>query len=678
MAIWSSHLDLDEATCPVYVPKNKPFRVNECKSNRAEDIICNFHQAFCASCRDACGKETAIGAIYYEPYWDSEIGGLVKDKVFPSLKINHSYSKGTSIENSTVIVGPRSMAGAESLFKVLQKADKQPPPDQKQCTTRFIHNLKQDKKALQQQNDALEGALAKTEEQEEETRRLLAEKQNENRVIMEEVEAMKQQIQEAARQKEALVADLDGMKVQMEKSQAENTQLLNEKTAMEYQVKKLQDCRDRVADEKERIDQEREELHAKLQQEQEQLAEAKKNLVAEQHRIEELRAETKRLEKSQKEIAAKAAGGDHMVWTWQNGNEWERMNPEVCHQLDTHYETFQTDLARKSSGKNTSSRKSEHCQLRIGNFSYEFDFVGMTQTNLHTNKVRRIQVRVDRPQHWTRDLLEPGSRTKTDLPAVKIPLNVKRQTLESLASTLFGTHCGSTCPFMGIGIDKVRVGRQLQLKNAAATLKAFQVENYPLFQKYQQARRTLHREHKRLGIKPPLVSPAIPAAVEDCVKQLLGSHQMELERDLNEMYLFHGTGAEGLKHILQNGFDFREAKAGGLYGQGTYFASNVCKSMQYTGNGNCRRPPERRSYIIVARVLIGDAHYTEKTCCERKLPPKRTNIASQEPFDSIIANPGPKNNGSFSAHQQAHQEFVIFDKAHAYPEFVIEYDYSHL
>ncbi|CAD7946396.1 unnamed protein product [Amoebophrya sp. A25] len=568
------------------------------------------------------------------------------------------------------------MAEAESLFKVLQKADKQPPPEQKQCTTRFIHNLKQDRKALQQQKDALEGALAKTEEQEEETRLLLAEKQNQNRVIIQKVGAMKQQIQEAARQKEALVADLDGMKVQMEKAQAENRQLLNEKTAMEYQVKKLQDCRDHIADEKERIDQEREELHAKLQQEKEQLAEAEKNLVAEQQRIEELRAETKRLEKSQKEIAAKAAGGDHTIWTWQNGNEWELMNPEVCHQLDTYYETFQTELqlARKSSGNDTSSRKTEHCHLRIGKFSYEFDFVGMTQINLHTNKVRRIQVRVDRPQHWTRDLLEPGSRTKTDLATVKIPLNVKRKMLESLVNTLCGTHCGSSCPFMGL--EDAGTGRvtHLQLKNAAASLTAFQVENYPLFQKYQQARRTLHREHKRLGIKPPLVLSAVPAAVEDCVKQLLGRHQMELERDLNEMYLFHGTGAEGLKHILQNGFDFREAKENGLYGQGTYFASNVCKSMQYTGNGNCRRPPEQRCYIVIARVLIGDAHYTKETCSERKLPPKRTNIASQEPFDSIIANPGPKKNGGFLAHQQAHQEFVIFDKAHAYPEFVIEYD----
>merc|ERR1711968_391645 len=97
---------------------------------------------------------------------------------------------------------------------------------------------------------------------------------------------------------------------------------------------------------------------------------------------------------------------------------------------------------------------------------------------------------------------------------------------------------------------------------------------------------------------------------------------------------------------------------------GSYFASESCKSHQYTCShhkGGCDCKEIR--IMLLARVALGDPYYATEVDKTLRRPPQREQ--SSRLYDSIIANPGP-----MAGHQrgyQDHQEFVIFDKAQAYP-----------
>ena len=123
--------------------------------------------------------------------------------------------------------------------------------------------------------------------------------------------------------------------------------------------------------------------------------------------------------------------------------------------------------------------------------------------------------------------------------------------------------------------------------------------------------------------------------------------------------------------IALYGFDHRVTRRG-LYGDDTYFASQACKSHQYTcgkkGHANGCRCAVTRT-VILARVALGDPFLTRATMPEARRPPKRHSSGAL--YDSVLVNPGfiaSHPNGN-----QGHQEFVTFDTAQAYPCYVIEY-----
>jgi hypothetical protein len=101
------------------------------------------------------------------------------------------------------------------------------------------------------------------------------------------------------------------------------------------------------------------------------------------------------------------------------------------------------------------------------------------------------------------------------------------------------------------------------------------------------------------------------------------------------------------------------ASDSGYHGQGTYFASNACKSHQYSKKSS----NANGMFMIIARVSVGQIYYTKSVCREAKLAPQKN--------DSIVANAGPMT--GHNKGKQAHQEIVIFDRNSAYPEFVVKY-----
>ncbi|CAK8998968.1 Poly [ADP-ribose] polymerase tankyrase (dTNKS) (Poly [ADP-ribose] polymerase) (Protein poly-ADP-ribosyltransferase tankyrase) [Durusdinium trenchii] len=197
-------------------------------------------------------------------------------------------------------------------------------------------------------------------------------------------------------------------------------------------------------------------------------------------------------------------------------------------------------------------------------------------------------------------------------------------------------------------------------------VEAYQVKNRKLWRRYQRHVRSIVDKHKQHGIKPRVIDPPVGDA--------LTRFPQEIQLDLagNEILLFHGTREfDKAKDIAKEGFDNRIARSGGLYGSGTYFAAQTCKSAQYaTINGVTGKASAHLiGTMLVARVAIGDPHYASVPCRNLTRPP--TKSAHEIRYDSIIAKPGIPNGQSNGV--QAHMEFVTFAPEQAYPEYILRF-----
>jgi len=57
-----------------------------------------------------------------------------------------------------------------------------------------------------------------------------------------------------------------------------------------------------------------------------------------------------------------------------------------------------------------------------------------------------------------------------------------------------------------------------------------------------------------------------------------------LEPEINEYYLMHGTSYKFLQSIETQGIDARFAGENRMFGRGAYYAESSTKADQYTGN----------------------------------------------------------------------------------------------
>ncbi|CAD7959150.1 unnamed protein product [Amoebophrya sp. A25] len=409
-------------------------------------------------------------------------------------------------------------------------------------------------------------------------------------------------------------------------------------------------------------------------------------------------------------------------------------------------------------GKGLSTRKLASSQVTVKTARSEellIDFEKMQQTHAATNRQRAIRVRVPVPKHWKRQDLAHGNRYSTDLQVILQPVEgffssdfpqpdkrhrwalfqlhnnatamlsrppggkstahfseKNEKSIATFMQKLKQTHCGGGCPIGPDGRKKVAV---------------WQVENWVLWNRYRQARADLRAMYQTKsqdqdsrrdrvsngpdvdqGVNSPTrnkgkkfiadIYPGINPGILEAVKMLLDNKEPQLWDDVNEVYLLHGTRVATAEAIATFGFDPRLSRDSNcLYGQGTYFASNFCKSLQYAGDLPRVPGEEKKNHVlIISRVLIGDPYVTPKVCCEMKRPPLNVNRCPHQrsqhpgrqsrppltrPHDSIMARPGkiessatippiphPSPNG-----EQIHQEFVIFDQYAAYPEFIVRW-----
>ncbi|CAK9020149.1 unnamed protein product [Durusdinium trenchii] len=310
------------------------------------------------------------------------------------------------------------------------------------------------------------------------------------------------------------------------------------------------------------------------------------------------------------------------------------------------------------------------CELMIDGQVYEYDFNRMVQTNKRTKRERRIRFCSNLPEHWRISdcdflkMLQPGIQGNGQEGSDhRISLVTDSAILSTLENLLNRSNDGTVCSC-------------LHGESTFRLVEAYQIKNWQLWRRYQRHVRSIVEKHKQFAIKPTgVVDPPVGEALTQFAKDI------EVNLEGNEFLLLHGTRDFDLaQEIANEGFDSRIARSGGLYGSGTYFAAQTCKSAQYATHKGREEKASRQMIgtVLVARVAIGDPFYTPKQCPDQKRPPKKPGSRCQGgaskttmEYDSIIAKPGIPNgqrNG-----QQAHMEFVTFALHQSYPEYILRF-----
>eukprot|EP00727_Mastigamoeba_balamuthi_P003257 m51a1_g12929 hypothetical protein (449) ;mRNA; f:44-1553 len=164
----------------------------------------------------------------------------------------------------------------------------------------------------------------------------------------------------------------------------------------------------------------------------------------------------------------------------------------------------------------------------------------------------------------------------------------------------------------------------------------------------------------------------------------------KLEKDVNELYLFHGTHTELVNAVCQHGVEERVSKRA-MFGKGVYFTENSSKADEYS------KPisDSGRLCMFLMRVIVGRPFVvlTDDIARIRETMHSGSNTNALEDmcrapclhyskqcdglrcahgrYDTLLA---PTKATHPQARLSHYREFVVFDGKHCYPEYLIYYE----
>lgn len=245
-------------------------------------------------------------------------------------------------------------------------------------------------------------------------------------------------------------------------------------------------------------------------------------------------------------------------------------------------------------------------------------------------------IELDPPRYWRHQ----------DLGAdfdVMAPVNQKF--LEKIQQLLDGTF-----------IDKGTRDRQGAVPSRLIVETAHRVEDRELWQRYADKR-------NEIALRRICASQLsdMEGSGEIKTQRHLGEFNQRLAHGVNEFYLFHGSSPAGVLGIGQTGFllKFVGTGAGSMFGPGSYFAEASSKGDEYAScepsglfRGKCA--------MLLCRVVCGELFRVT----ESDKPAIQEAMASGR-YDSVV--------GDREASVGTYREFVVYDEAQIYPEYVIIY-----
>lgn len=135
-----------------------------------------------------------------------------------------------------------------------------------------------------------------------------------------------------------------------------------------------------------------------------------------------------------------------------------------------------------------------------------------------------------------------------------------------------------------------------------------------------------------------------------------------IDTSINEFYLIHGTKPEAVRGITTSDFrvDLAGSHAGTLYGRGIYFAESSSKSDEYT-----TPDPKNKGLFacMLCRVLMGNINYQDQ------VTPDAGQIVK-----SVVSGSYHSVLGDREKCRNTYREFIVYDNAQAYPEWIVYYD----
>ncbi|CAE7362126.1 Tnks [Symbiodinium pilosum] len=194
------------------------------------------------------------------------------------------------------------------------------------------------------------------------------------------------------------------------------------------------------------------------------------------------------------------------------------------------------------------------------------------------------------------------------------------------------------------------------LADRFVVVSALRSEHPGLWEKFAQRRNHVAKDIKNrstVEIVEPKTVKACKAFEERCTHPRLGN-------PTNEAYLFHGSNPTSAISILSTSFkvDFAGAAVGTMFGPGVYLAESSSKSDEYARDENTGGAYDGLFAVLLCRVVVGSSYVVEK-------PGNYTEKCTSGEFDSVVGD-REKAVGTF-------REFIIFDEASIYPEYVAFY-----
>uniref|UniRef100_A0A0B7BGU3 Poly [ADP-ribose] polymerase n=2 Tax=Arion vulgaris TaxID=1028688 RepID=A0A0B7BGU3_9EUPU len=174
--------------------------------------------------------------------------------------------------------------------------------------------------------------------------------------------------------------------------------------------------------------------------------------------------------------------------------------------------------------------------------------------------------------------------------------------------------------------------------------------NPKLESKYETYKKYLRRKRSETGQQYDRIT-GIPQELDHFSRQ-------KLSTDINEFYLFHGTDTENALILAAQGYRVGDPKA--MYGRGIYFAERFTKADQYADNKNDRDKRGTELTVLLCKVLLGDFLKCPKRDAQKW---KELPYNGRYRYDSVLGSgPGMR-----------FREFVVYDGAQCYPEYIIKY-----
>jgi len=199
-------------------------------------------------------------------------------------------------------------------------------------------------------------------------------------------------------------------------------------------------------------------------------------------------------------------------------------------------------------------------------------------------------------------------------------------------------------------IDRTRDHGELDLR----IIRAVRIEHSGLWAEYQEkAAQVASRRGvcEFAGRGAPLTSEDFEGVPG------LSEFTQDLDADICEAYLWHGTSPQNAWNIAKRGLQVNHhSVAGKRFGAGGYFAEDPARSDKYAGSGegiyeNCYA-------MLLCRVILGRQYHI------REFKDEGATARAKGRYDSTLAEPRTTE----------WREFVVYESSQVYPEYALVYE----